>query len=340
MKVILNNKGSILVFSLWIVALLSVFSIQIGLRIRQRATLLTRIEAASDLRHIAAAGVKKALSVLKKDFQRNEQIYTAEGMIARHNNPSKLSSIVLGRGHASVYYKPGEENFNVTKRFGFVDEARKLNVNTAEHIELQRLFEEAAKIPTDEARDIANAILSWREPGDLELEGFYSDHYYEELPFPYETKDMPFEVLDELKLLKGVTSDIYERVVPYLTVYGDGRVNINTASSTVLKALGLPPVLADKVVTVRSGVDGVPLTIDDYLFYRTFDIASEMKGFVDLTDEEVKYLDTLNSRNKLTTNAYYYKILSKAVIDRTGHVLTVICYYNLRENKIEYWREK
>ena len=42
------------------------------------------------------------------------------------------------------------------------------------------------------------------------------------------------ESLDELLLVNGMTKDIFERIKDYVTVWGSGMVNINTAGREVL----------------------------------------------------------------------------------------------------------
>ncbi|MFT5388177.1 MAG: general secretion pathway protein K [Lysobacterales bacterium] len=342
MKIILkNNKGSILVFTLWVVSLLTIFAVQIGLTIRQRTTLLSRIETRSTLRHIAEAGIKKSLSALKLDLERNNQIYTAFGKYYRHNNPQKFNNIFVGNGVSQVQYNKFDTiGADPILRYGFVDEERKLNINLADHVELERLIENTTQIAHDEARDIANAIISWREIGDTELAGFYSDDYYSQLEYPYEVKGAPFETISELRLLRSVTEIIYETLKPFITTYGSGRVNINTVSPQVLNALGVSTTLIDKILIVRKGLDGIDDTADDYMFYKTFDIAAEIINFMELEISEIQQIDYLNTAGKITTNSFYYFIESVATLGLKKEVFTAECVYNLNENKIEYWQEK
>ncbi|MGD0016561.1 MAG: type II secretion system protein GspK [Verrucomicrobiia bacterium] len=83
--------------------------------------------------------------------------------------------------------------------FGLIDEASKLNINTAT---LDML--EALPFMTS---DMAASILNWRNSaanvtaGGAELE-------YGMLDPPYSCKNAPFETIDELKLVIGVTTDI------------------------------------------------------------------------------------------------------------------------------------
>jgi hypothetical protein len=66
-----------------------------------------------------------------------------------------------------------------------------------------------------------------------------------ELPVPYRSKNANFDAVSELLQVKGVSRAIFDGtteepgLAAFLSVVGTGQVNINTASETVLKALGL-----------------------------------------------------------------------------------------------------
>jgi hypothetical protein len=187
---------------------------------------------------------------------------------------------------------------------------------------------------------IAEAIYDWRQSGDSELKGFFSDDYYSNLQFPYPKKSQPFELPDELMLVKGIDRAMYDTLRSYLTVYGDGPVNINTASKPVLMALGLDDVTADKLLKARRGNDGEDNTFDDHVFYRTFDIASEVAAFQKLEPPEVRAIDQLNLKGLVTTNSFFYTIQSDSFWGRSNDNKKITCVVNAKQNRIVYWKEK
>ena len=336
-----NKKGSILIFALWVLVFLTMFAVQIGLSLRAKISLIARIEKRSQLHYLVQAGVTKAISVLRKDLIRNNNSYTVDSKMIRHNNINEFTPQELGLGHFEVFYK----EFNRLSSqeeiyFGFVDEERKLNINTADAIEIKRLIMYVLNMDDETAQEITEAIFDWREFGKSQLTGFYSDDYYSNLQYPYPVKDFDFEVYEELMLVKGVTNEIYNRLLPFITVYGEGQVNINTASLPVLVALGLDEPVAEKVLSVRRGNDGVDSSQDDYLFNKTYDIASTVKTFIELTENEMRQIDYLNSKGKITINSFFYFIQSFGQMDDNSYQLTGLSVYNSRNNRIEYWREK
>ncbi|MBF0523200.1 MAG: general secretion pathway protein GspK [Candidatus Omnitrophica bacterium] len=329
-----------LILTLWVLSFLTIFAVSIGLRVRQRVTLVSRLEDRNQLYYVTQAGIQKAIAALRKDYQRSGQNFSSYSKFYRHNNPEIFSSINLGPGVSEVVYVyPENGPGSYQKRYGVIDEESKINVNTADREELKRVIQKTAITDQNQAAQLTEAILSWRGLGEAQLEGFYSDSYYRNLQYPYEPKHASFEIRDELLLLQGMTPDIFEKLSPFITIYGDGQVNINTASRTVLLALGLDETVADKILFVRRGIDGIDFTSDDYIFEKTYDIASEVKQFTELKEGEAKQIDALNKSGKIKTNSFYYLIHAVGQLRKGKEPLSAFCVFNLRDNKIEYYKE-
>ncbi|MCP4611398.1 MAG: general secretion pathway protein GspK [Planctomycetes bacterium] len=119
------------------------------------------------------------------------------------------------------------------------------------------------------------AIIDWVDYDDevtflpfikRENEGAESNHYMD-LIDPYKCKNAPFETLNELLLVKGMTPVIFhgqaadktqniepvQGIQQYLTIYGDGKININEASPMVILSLSekMSPPLAQSIVEQR-----------------------------------------------------------------------------------------
>ncbi len=87
-----------------------------------------------------------------------------------------------------------------------IDTASRLNINTAS-------AESLAKLPQLQSDpNIAAAIVDWRDPDDQptigqDMVGAESD-YYQSLNPPYSAKNAPFDTVDELLLVRGITPDL------------------------------------------------------------------------------------------------------------------------------------
>ena len=86
-------------------------------------------------------------------------------------------------------------------------------------------------------RDIADATRKWLGAGAAGADVI--DAYYLAQPVPYRSAQRAFAHVSELRLVRGVTSDIYARLAPYVCALPPGtKINVNTASVPVLQALG------------------------------------------------------------------------------------------------------
>jgi general secretion pathway protein K len=154
-----------------------------------------------------------------------------------------------------------------------VDEDAKINVNLGASNEIAhiRLAKEIMGLispmqygPLFDQKDQAGqfndrfqtcqAIIDW---ADVDEAGFncnmqqmtaassagVEDNFYNLLPRPYRRKNAPFDSLDELHMVRGVSDDFWQTFVDpdpenpkkrVLTVWGQGAINVNTANAQTL----------------------------------------------------------------------------------------------------------
>jgi general secretion pathway protein K len=161
-----------------------------------------------------------------------------------------------------------DELGNGTLKYDIVDEEGKLNINKASQDQLEYIFLDSG-VDFTEVDEIVDSIIDWRDSNDLHMLNGAEEEYYRSLPEPYSCKDGPFDSVEELLLVKGMTPEIfygsagssrgeedseeeeaYDGVAQYLTVNGPGMININTAGRVVLEAaLGVEK--ADNIILQR-----------------------------------------------------------------------------------------
>lgn len=117
------------------------------------------------------------------------------------------------------------------------DEAGKIDLNAASDTLLEDLFR-VAGLDGDTAKSFADKVIDWRDENELrQLEGA-EDSDYRSAGLPYGAKDKPFESVDELKLILGMTAELFDRIAPALTVYSKrSRVDLSVAPELVLLAV-------------------------------------------------------------------------------------------------------
>jgi len=332
-----NREGSILIIALWSLCLLATFAVILGYEVRQKLTLIQRLDERDKSYLISEAGIKKAIVQIKKEKPENN--FTLNNPLS--NNASLFKDIEIGDGKANIcynYYTEGEPARWET-RYGVSDEESKININKISLPVLDRLFRIVLGFGEIEASELAAAIIDWRD-SDSELSipaGSAEDPYYRNLDYPYEAKDADFEVLEEVTLVKGITEGIFRKIENYITIYGDGKVNINTASQPVFLALGLNREIVDKILNFRCGEDGLEGTLDDNVFDTQADIVPRLSQIYHLNDAEISQLSSISERY-FVTNSEYFMIESVARLNNKKNASTTTCVVD-RSGKILSWQE-
>jgi general secretion pathway protein K len=83
--------------------------------------------------------------------------------------------------------------------------------------------------------NLAAAVQAWLSQGQS---GDVSPNYYLALAVPYRPRSDVFAHVSELRLVAGVSSEVYARLAPYVCALPPGTtINLNTASAPVLQSV-------------------------------------------------------------------------------------------------------
>jgi type II secretory pathway component PulK len=302
-------RGSILVMALWALSILSIFALLLGASVRQKLTLGDRLDTFDTLQSIAYSGVEQGRSLLKADVDIGYDALTKEW--ARKSPSFKETKMAGG-------------SFSLGDGSGLVDEERKINLNTADAATLSLLVQKVAALDKEKADEIAYDIIDWRDSDSACENPSYcaENDYYENLSVPYSAKNSNFESLDELLLVKGVNRGIFDKLKPFVTAYGSGVVNINTAPKEVLMALGLSETTVGKILGHLAGPDKIFGTPDDIAFLDSTSILTDMdKDVLPLDAGERTALGNLISVGKIGVVSSFFTARVDARIDKGGVVM-------------------
>ena len=332
-----DRRGSILIITIWSICFLSTLAVILGLGVRQKLQLVQRLDERDRLRLIAAAGIRRAIIQIGQDKESTFFSFTDRCA----DDPSVFKDMEIGNGSVNIRYDFFDDASGQTKiRYGLIDEDRKINVNTADTAVMERLFEFLLGGDETRAQDLAAAITDWRD-ADSELStpvGSAEDSFYRNLTHnPYEAKDAPLEALDELRLVKDMDAGSMERLKDYLTVFGDGKININTAPKAVFWALGMGTYLTDKVMLYRLGKDKALGTADDNVFKSAPNIVSDLSQFTSLSVSEVADLTRIVDQF-LKVQSDNYMIRAVAHLNKRPNTAEVAAVIS-RSGDILYWHE-
>lgn len=89
-----------------------------------------------------------------------------------------------------------------------LSDAAKMNINSQNREQWKQLFRMYG-VDDQEADEITDAILDWRDADDLtQLNGAEAD-YYQSLTPPYSPRNAPFFTVEEIMLVRGITEAMY-----------------------------------------------------------------------------------------------------------------------------------
>ena len=171
---------------------------------------------------LAEGGTGAARIALRQDA-RDNQYDTLDEIWSRAALP-----ITLGDGEVTVVIEDEERKIDLNRLMlpnGIAVDERRLAV-------FQRLLD---TLGIDRA--VADAVVDWLDNDENPRVGGAESSYYLGLPKPYRAKNDLFDTIGELRLVRGVTADVYEKLRPFVTVSSSGLVNINTAPKEVLMSL-------------------------------------------------------------------------------------------------------
>jgi type II secretory pathway component PulK len=230
---------------LLLLALLLAIVAEFAQAMRLEAVAATNFRSALSETWLAEAGYQRAVAEILPDALSHE--LDVNGALAFRRTRLGTPAVPT---RLDLQIDPGRLSYRLT------DEGARLNLNKARRDDLDRLLEGVGVEKTD--RDvIIDSIQDWRDPNEEHrLNGAESD-YYLALPVPYRSKNADFDSVDELLLVRGVTRELLygqaqtPGLAEYLTVFGTGAINVNTASPVVLRALGYAPAEVDLIVGRR-----------------------------------------------------------------------------------------
>ena len=313
----MSRRGSVLLYVVWVIALLSLLAAGLGTRGVFALGVLDRLDEGLRASCAAASCV---------DF----------AVIAARDDPTPDLD---GRREAWWHLEAWEPMRppGVTVRFGqgMTDEDSKINLNSAPVEVLENLLTMTGA-PELGSRQIAAAIVDWRDDDTDESELGAERSYYLGLPDAYECKDGPFETVEELLLVRGMTLERWVKVAPYVTVYGSERLNVNTAAPETLGALGLSDLGVEEIELYLAGEDSVRDTDDDRVFHSANQLIVELEA--SMPTEDAAILSELIRGGFLGVASEAFRLSVQASVDGSLNQIRVTCVFH-RNGQILSWTE-
>jgi general secretion pathway protein K len=297
MKMLTDSKGVALILTILVVSLIVALTLQFNTSMRTNLHAAANLSDGIKLNCIARSGFNGALAVLYDDaFSGNVDTLRENWAQARAFSEILGSLFEDGRFLVEIMDLSGRIQINQ-----LVDRDGNYN-DTQKDLLLRFLGSPEFGLDQEEPENIVDAIKDWIDP-DSEVTRFGAEHtYYQTLESPYPCKNKPLEFTEELLLVRGITRELFygtgesPGISYFLSTYGDGRININTAPPLVLRALSdqIDQDLIEEMVGYRADEDN---DLSDIVWYKN------VPGMGDITIPSIL----------LTTSSTYFEIISEGI---------------------------
>jgi general secretion pathway protein K len=242
-----DTRGTALVLTLLVIITLAGLTLAFSSESGVELTLAGYMKDGTRAYQLARSGVEIALELMARDEDFEMDTFNEKW-----------------RQYGSIPSTEGTTEEGVSFYGGMVDENSKININLLRNsqgeidekreAQMRRLFR---ALGIKEER--LNPVLDWLDADDIERQDGAEAYFYQNLEEPYECANGPFLTVGQVFLVRGMREferfgeKKSKRLLDFLTIYSDGKININTAPKEVIESLGenMDSALAEAIVESR-----------------------------------------------------------------------------------------
>lgn len=317
-----NNKGLALILTILIISLIVALTVEFNRFMRSDLHASVNLRDGIKLGYTAKSGFNYVLAVLLEDSSGSN----VDSLHEAWADPKALSE------NSVAQFDEGRFEVKVSDHSGRIQINNLVmkdgtNYNNDQKGLLTR-FLKSFGIDDEEADNIVDAIKDWID-ADNEVTRFGAENaYYQALDNPYSCKNAPIEFLEELLLIRGITKELFygsedkPGISDFISPYGYGKININTADRPVLS------VLSDEVYED-------PEMVENMIDYRN----DEDNNLNEINwDERVGMRGVNYNPGLLTTSSTFFEITSEGFKGSMAKRITGIVERNEGTLQIRSWK--
>ena len=324
----MNKKAQTLIVSLWILVILTILAVSIGHRVSMALRISRYQRDKFKALYLARSGLNWTIVELEKDDPNYDNLNDSWS-----NNEEKFKKIAFDdkeNDYATVSYETIDENNEPKTIYGVIDEEKKININTMPLALLVKLLEKNEVL---NASEIANNICAWRGDTNINIPD-YKD-------LGYSNKGSRFINKEELLLVKDVNQEIYDKLKYLITIWGYGKVNINTTAKEILEILidYCIKELEKRNVTDRNPEDLIETILQlrgQDIFFTSFADLEQKLGDLPNHSGPRNILNVLYPQIDFKSSCFYIISTGKINNNRSSDINCIFDRYN---KKILYWHE-
>lgn len=314
-----QRNGFVLVVVLCMVIMLAVILFGFNAKSRMNLRTVDDYKKSEQALNCARAGLNITIAAIRNTVD----IHTNKMLLSLLSG-EKTFDVADGTCSITIVEESGKLNINLLK-----DKNGKLNRTRID--QLLRLIDLLnQELPGDStiSYDLVPSIIDWTDNDNQVTYLPFIKHknlgaessYYGQLKTPYICKNRLFDTTQELLLVKGVTMQVFNRIRDYVTVYGDGKINVNYASKHVIKSLSekMDTTLAQMIIDQRK--------------FKLFDNITELRDVPGMTDNI--YYAIKKTATVGPTSQYYY-VTSCGTVDGLDCTIIAVLRKNVKTKNIE-----
>ncbi len=190
-----DNKGGVaLILVIWVMVILVAVVGEFSYSMRTEINIVKNFKEEEEAYQLALAGIESAKAEILTAAEPADMYVNENGILIfnqEKEEPERKAN--LGKG---------------TFKYTITDEDGRVNISTASKEQLKYIFLDSG-VDVTEVATIVDSIIDWRDSNDLHMLNGAEEDYYQSLEKPYSCKDGPFDSIEELLLVKGMTPEIF-----------------------------------------------------------------------------------------------------------------------------------
>lgn len=225
-----NSDGMALIITLFVIAVITTLVVEFAYGVYVSTNALDNWKSSQRLSYVAKSAVRFAAWIISENSSQVAYTYPGTMDIVREKPVPSFS------GDLSIRIENENIKFNLNTLV-FANGS----VNRQAYNALVRMLNALNLDPS-----IADRIIDWTGPGSGQVISGTGA----------KLKHAPFDSVDELLSVPGISREAYDKLVPYVTIYGSGAININGAEVPVLMSLSdaVDRDMASRVVQYRGNI--------------------------------------------------------------------------------------
>jgi len=249
-----RGDGSVLILALWVLFFLAALAVAVGAHVSAALRLAGAMH--QDARAYPAARAGVAYAALQVACNTNQ--WDGWGEEAWNSDTATFSDQEIGEGGLFSILHTVETPEGVVTNAGLVGAESRINIGRRPDAAIfQAFMTRVGGVSGGQAESLYDALLAYRKAKLQRLLTMQTANGY---PESDHGEDAPLDSVHELLLVDGMDESIFALIEPYVTVFGSGFINANTASSELLLSCAEAyPLSKDRIVEIIAERESAPL---------------------------------------------------------------------------------